>query len=83
MLILKNAAPTVAKMRAVRSLLTRIDVNRERGTYDIYIAGANTISMDYVTIYDQHYLNIRVFDKNGLVGSIQINTHDFDYAQII
>ena len=83
MLIIKNATANVASMRAIRSILTRIDVNRDRGTYDIYIAGSNTMSMDYVTIYDQHYLNIRVFDTEGLIGSVQLNTHDFDYVQIV
>lgn len=83
MLIIKNATANVASMRAIRHLLTRIDVNRDRGTYDIYIAGSHTISMDYVTIYDQHYLNIRVFDHDGLIGSVQLNTHDFDFVQLI
>lgn len=83
MLIIKNATANVASMRAIRALLSRIDVNRERGTYDIYITGSHTISMDYVTIYNNHYLNIRVFDKEGMIGSVQLNTHDFDYVQLI
>lgn len=85
MLIIKNAVPQVARMKAVRSLLTRIDVNRDRDRYDIYFTSDQVTSMqiDYVTIYDQRYINVRIRFKNGAHGSFQVNTRDFDYAQLI
>lgn len=85
MLIIKNAVPQVARMKAVRSLLTRIDVNRERDRYDIYFTSDQVTSMqiDYVSIYDQRYLNVRIRFKSGAHGSFQVNTRDFDYAQLI
>ena len=84
MLIIKRAVPAVARQSAVRSVLTRIDVDREQDLYDIYIEGSKGISLDYVTIHDQRYANIRVVTgvKTGLI-SFQLNLRDCAMIQII
>lgn len=83
MLIIKGAVPAIARQTAIRALLTRIDVDRDRDRYDIYFAGEHGINFEYVNIHDQHYLNARVFGKKGIAGSFQFNLNDCDKVVII
>ena len=82
MLIIKRAVPAIVKQAAVRSVLTRLDVDRLTDRYDIYIESKSGISCDYVTIYDQRYVNIRVMVGKKII-SFQINLKDCDMIEII
>lgn len=82
MLIIKRAVPAIAQCKAVRSVLNRIDVDRSADRYDIYIESKSGISCDYVTIYDQRYVNIRVMVDRKII-SFQINLKDCDMIEII
>ena len=82
MLIIKKAVPAIARSKAVRSVLTRIDVDRSADRYDIYIESKKGISFDLVNIYDQRFVNIRVFVGSEIV-SFQVNLNDCDKVVII
>lgn len=84
MLIIKRAIPAIAQSKAVRSVLNRIDVDRLADRYDIYIEGSKGIWLEYVTIHDQRYANIRVYTgvRSNII-SFQINLNDCDMIQII
>ena len=73
MMIIKKATPEVARQASIRSLLTRIDVDREANTYDIYFDGQYGIQLDYLTIYNQRYCNVRIHGRKANLGSFQIN----------
>ena len=83
MLIIKGATPQVAQMRAVRSGLTRIDVDRDTNRYDIYFDSRYGISFDEVVIYNNKYLNVRVMGKKDLIASFQICFDSFAKAVVI
>lgn len=84
MLIIRRAVPAIAQSKAVRSVLNRIDVDRMADRYDIYIEGTKGISLDYLVIHDQRYVNIRVYTgvKTGII-SFQVNLNDCEEIKII
>lgn len=83
MLIIKGAIPAIARQKVVRATLTRIDVDRTRDRYDIYIDDKNGLSFDIVNVYDNKYLNVRAFPDRKHVLSFQINLRDVESVIII
>lgn len=83
MLIIKGAAPAVAAMRSVRGSLSRIDADREHNKFDIYFDSKHGINFELVPVFEETYLNVRVYVDRRTMASFQINTKDFDKVIII
>ena len=73
----------MARQKSVRSVLTRIDVDRLTNRYDIYIEGEKGLSFDLVKTFGNEYLNVRVLDRHGVAASFQINTSLIEKAVIL
>jgi len=83
LLIIKNALPEVARQKMVRSVLTRIDVDRVTNRYDIYIEGEKGLSFDLIKTFGHEYLNVRVLDRHGVAASFQLDTSLFEKIVIL